>query len=248
MLSVSQECLGAHIRRQKVPVTRPTTQPLGGTIHIFVNSLTGKTITLDIQPSDPIVIVKQTILGKENIPLDQQRLIFEGKQLKDHVTLSSCNIKQNSTLHLTLCLCGGSVDGDSNEMEGDEPPGFFDVTGPTKTDAFIVGKDMQTPYFLNPFCPATMGITMNYFEVGIAIYLLSTPISYYMIVSLDISSTYFNVYATLLSLPWSLKFLFGMVTDGVPVNSYRRKSWLFFGWLVFIAISAYMATVAEPVS
>lgn len=80
-----------------------------GLMQIFVKTLSGKTITVDIRPNDLIREVKTQIKSKEGIKRKHQHLIYAGKSLRDEYKLSYYCIRKESTLHLTLRLPGGTL-------------------------------------------------------------------------------------------------------------------------------------------
>mmetsp|Transcript_12251 Transcript_12251/g.18299 ORF Transcript_12251/g.18299 Transcript_12251/m.18299 type:complete len:80 (+) Transcript_12251:87-326(+) len=77
------------------------------TKQIFVKTLTGKTITLNVSDTDKIEDIKKKIQAKEFIPWDQQRLVFSGKELEDARTVGDYGVSADSTLHLVIRMKGG---------------------------------------------------------------------------------------------------------------------------------------------
>ncbi|CAB4395547.1 unnamed protein product [Rhizophagus irregularis] len=118
----------SHLVGGNVPTLPPKEPEVYYDAQIFVQTLTGKSITICVDFSDTIYYVKEKIQDKEGIPLGQQKLIYAGMLLEDDCTLSDYKIKKESTLNLILRLRGGGG-------------------GPSSTTALYIQPDQLAPNF-----------------------------------------------------------------------------------------------------
>lgn len=104
-------------------VLSPALEARGG-MQLFVKTLSGKTVSIDVEEGESIEEVKEKISEKEGVPPEQQRLVFGGQQLQDSKTLDDYDVGDDATLHLVLRLRGGSMEDAFRRATG---TGYFEV-------------------------------------------------------------------------------------------------------------------------
>jgi MFS family permease len=101
-------------------------------------------------------------------------------------------------------------------------------------------------YLLDIWSSANMGLFASYFGIGFVGSFTRAPLQYYLIEVLDASSQQYAIYTVMHRIPWSIKFIFGLMSDTMPIVGYRRKPWLVIGWSSFTAFNIALMMMRTP--
>lgn len=104
----------------------------------------------------------------------------------------------------------------------------------------------QAKIYLDIYRYENIGILVSYFLVGFAMYFAVTPLHFYLISTQNASSAQIGVLISVQSLPWSMKIFYGLLSDSVPIFQYRRKPYVFLGWLSYSLINIIMSMLSTP--
>lgn len=74
---------------------------------ISIKTLSGRKISLDFEPNQKVIEIKEQLQEKEGIPKEQIRLIYGGKVINDEMKIEDCKIEPGSFLMMALHLKGG---------------------------------------------------------------------------------------------------------------------------------------------
>lgn len=108
------------------------------------------------------------------------------------------------------------------------------------------GDTTRLPYFLSPFILPNLMVSLSYFNIGLAEYLLVVPVIYYLIKVLSVDATHYSVFTTIIAFPNAVRFIFGMIVDTLSFLGYRRKPWSLLGWLAYIILMVHLYTYSNP--
>jgi MFS family permease len=133
---------------------------------------------------------------------------------------------------------------------------LFTPTGPTKIvdydslepseSASLVESRECSKIYTNVYGSENVGLIMAYFNVGIALTLFQTPIAYYMIKELNVSSRNYSASQILINTPWALKFIVGLISDTYPIKGYYRKPYIIYGWISYFCCCLLGSSLSTP--
>lgn len=123
---------------------------------IFVRNVTGKTITITVTNTMPVTALKELVQEKTNIFVENQRLIYGGKQLEDDKVISDYNIVAEATLHLVFRLLGGRIEPNTSPIEtgrrliGEKKPCYY-FEYPTNVSCLFTQSSLANTLHISQF-------------------------------------------------------------------------------------------------
>ena len=112
-------------------------------MQIFIRTLSGRTLHLDVEPSDTIREVKEKLEDRTGIPVDAQRLIFAGRSLEDERTLADYGISRESTLHMVQRLRRSDSASDYSQQNNEVPEANAQVTADTESESRNMAVELE---------------------------------------------------------------------------------------------------------